>query len=369
MSKGKVRHMFPGGNTSQGFFSYYDYILSQEEATRIISIKGGPGVGKSTFMKKIGNEMIDRGYDVEFMHCSSDNNSLDGVVIPAIKVALIDGTAPHVVDPKNPGAVDEIIHLGDFWNEEGMRENREAILKYNKEVGRTFARAYRYIKAAYPLYEDNSVITGWCIDSAKVNATGVKLVDELFKDTKIAAMEGKDRRLFASAITPNGLVNYLSTVLDTDKVYVLEGKPGTGTEKVLEKVKTAAVERGFNVESYYCALNPLRLEHLVIADLDVSLTTSCEYHDACVDAYATINLNEYIDESMQDEYQDILEANKSNFDSLLDMAVKTIAKAKALHDDMEAYYIPNMDFEAVQRCWESTMARIFQYAEESKLSF
>ncbi len=95
MSKGKIRHMFPGGNTSQGFFSYYDYILRQEEATRIICIKGGPGVGKSTFMKKIGEEMQDRGYEVEYMHCSSDNYSLDGVVIPTIKVALLDGTAPH----------------------------------------------------------------------------------------------------------------------------------------------------------------------------------------------------------------------------------------------------------------------------------
>jgi len=38
--------------------------------------------------------MVERGYDVEFMHCSSDNNSLDGVVIPSLKIALLDGTAP-----------------------------------------------------------------------------------------------------------------------------------------------------------------------------------------------------------------------------------------------------------------------------------
>lgn len=47
-------------------------------------------------------------------------------------------TAPHVVDPKNPGAVDEIIHLGDFWDEEKMRENKEAVLKSNARVGRLF---------------------------------------------------------------------------------------------------------------------------------------------------------------------------------------------------------------------------------------
>ena len=104
MSKGKIREMFPGGNTSQGFFSYYDYILRQEKAVKIFCIKGGPGVGKSTFMRKIGYEMLDMGYDVEFMHCSSDSNSLDGVVIPSINVALLDGTAPHVVDQESWGS-------------------------------------------------------------------------------------------------------------------------------------------------------------------------------------------------------------------------------------------------------------------------
>lgn len=27
MEKGRIRHMFPGGNTSEGFYSYYDYVL------------------------------------------------------------------------------------------------------------------------------------------------------------------------------------------------------------------------------------------------------------------------------------------------------------------------------------------------------
>jgi len=93
---GKLKKVFPGGNTSEGFYSFYDHIISPE-ATRIFIIKGGPGVGKSTFMRKIGEEMLSMGYNVEFHCCSSDNNSLDGVVIPEINVALIDGTAPHRV--------------------------------------------------------------------------------------------------------------------------------------------------------------------------------------------------------------------------------------------------------------------------------
>ena len=49
---GKIRKMFPGGNTANGFYSFFDYIIPQD-VNRIFCLKGGPGVGKSSFMKKI----------------------------------------------------------------------------------------------------------------------------------------------------------------------------------------------------------------------------------------------------------------------------------------------------------------------------
>jgi len=96
MAKGKLIKLFPGGNTPYGFYSFYDYII-EKDAARIFILKGGPGVGKSTFMHKIGEAMLEKGFDVEFHCCSSDNGSLDGICIPAIRVALIDGTAPQSV--------------------------------------------------------------------------------------------------------------------------------------------------------------------------------------------------------------------------------------------------------------------------------
>lgn len=364
MSKGRIRHLFPGGNTSQGFFTYYDNILSQEEATRIIIIKGGPGVGKSTFMKKIAQEMLDRGYDAEFLHCSSDNNSLDGVMFPAFKVAFIDGTAPHVVDPKNPGAVDEIIHLGDFWNEEGMRANREQILKTNKEVGKLFARAYRYIKAAESIYEDTAVINGWAVNTARMNEVTASWIEEMMGDLPVAGKVGRQRNLFASAITPDGYMNYLDSLLTVEKVYVVRGQQGTGTEVLLKKIREAAVERGLFVESFYCALHPHKVEHILIPELDVAVTTSNEYHHADVKPYKEVDLDVYLDRKVIAEYVDVLQYNYEQFNALMKRAVGTIRKAKELHDLMETYYIPNMDFEAVQSCWECTLARVLEYAGE-----
>ena len=52
--------------------------------------------------------MVAHGYDVEFHHCSGDPDSIDAVFIPELKVAFVDGTAHYVIDPKFPGAFDEI---------------------------------------------------------------------------------------------------------------------------------------------------------------------------------------------------------------------------------------------------------------------
>ncbi|HHW49673.1 MAG TPA: ATPase [Clostridiaceae bacterium] len=358
MSKAQVRHMFAGGNTSLGFFSYYDYILPQEEAARIFILKGGPGVGKSTFMRRIAGEMLTMGYDVEFMHCSSDPDSYDGVVIPEIKVAFMDGTAPHMVDPRNPGAVDEIINLGDYWNEEKIKQHKEAIMESNLEIKRIFQRAYRYIKAAALVHEDTAEINKLAVDTGRINVIADTMLKEIFDGTEISGTGGRQRRLFASAITPDGIKNYIDSILNMEKVYRIIGEQGTGAEKILEKIKNSAVERGFYVESYYCALYPLKLEHLVIPALSVAVTTTNSYHRANVDTYKEYDLNEYVEKSIIARFENELVNNGKKFEELIGMAVNTLEKAKAMHKQIESYYIPNMDFEAVQRRLESTLAMI-----------
>ena len=94
MGAGHTRKVFPGANTSRGFWSFFEYLIP-EDAERIFVIKGGPGVGKSTFMRKIGEEIVNMGYDVEYHCCAADPGSLDGVVIPAFNIGLLDGTAPQ----------------------------------------------------------------------------------------------------------------------------------------------------------------------------------------------------------------------------------------------------------------------------------
>ncbi|NLY18748.1 MAG: ATPase [Clostridiaceae bacterium] len=356
----RARHMFPGGNTCKGFFSYYDYIMPQENAVRIIILKGGPGVGKSSFMRHIAEHMLSMGFDVEFMHCSSDPDSLDGVVIPEKKTALMDGTAPHVVDPKNPGAVDEIINLGDFWNKKGFSQTKDKILFTNNEIKKTFKRAYKYIQAAYSIYEDNMTIYNSFMDHGKANLLISGIIDKIFGNIGVSDSEGKKRHLFASAITPKGMVNYLPSLITTKEVYIVKGKPGTGTERLLERVRLAASERGFYTESFYCGLNPYKLEHLIIPDMDISFTTSNTYHQSDVDSTEIIDFDLYLNKNILFRYTDIINFNDNEIENLLNMAVQTINRAKIYHDELESYYIPNMNFSEVTKCRDETLARLLQ---------
>ncbi len=362
MAKGKIRHMFAGGNTSKGFISFFNHIIDGENARKLFILKGGPGVGKSTFMRKIAAELLERGHDAEFMHCSSDNSSLDGIAVPSIGIAMLDGTAPHVVDPRYPGVTDEIINLGDFWNEEGIAKHRQEIIEINNEIKRIFTTAYRYLKAARHLYEDSAEINDRFMDKSKVITFAKEIIDDIWPGVPFTNKAGRQRCLFASAITPDGLKDFLDDILITDNVYILKGFPGAGTEKLLERIKAAACERGFDTESYYCAFNPDKLEHLVIPDIKTSFTTANRYHstDAC--PIKKINFADFLDEKVN-AYESKLAYNQSIIDCLINKAVETIHRAKMLHDKLETFYIPNMDFEAIQNKRHEVMSRIEKYMQ------
>lgn len=88
-------HFFLGANSGQGFQNLFPRFCAPENHHDLIVLKGGPGAGKSTLMRTVGRAMEERGEQVEYLYCSGDPQSLDGVHIPRIRTAIVDGTAPH----------------------------------------------------------------------------------------------------------------------------------------------------------------------------------------------------------------------------------------------------------------------------------
>jgi GTPase SAR1 family protein len=359
MSKTVAKKMFPGAVTSKGFFSYYNYIIAPD-ALHIFVIKGGPGVGKSTFMKKIAENILRIGYDVEYHCCSSDNNSIDGLVIPALGVALLDGTAPHIVDPKNPGAVDEIINLGDYWNETIIQKAKPEIIRCNYQVGRYFQAAY------YALMEAQLAMDEWEFYVKEhqnwhaINQMTLSVENDLFGSSK--SSQGKERHLFAWAHTPQGKTQYIDTLVqDISTLYLLKGQPGTGKSTFLNRIAERAITYGLNVEYFHNTLDPTKLDLIIMPDLHKAMcvvSEPYEYTPQINCKQITLDFDQSVNMAGLANFSSDIEDCRERVNKNMQRATKNSSRAKATHDLMETYYVAAMDFPAIEGKRQEIESRI-----------
>ena len=148
---------FLGGNTAEGFASFYDGFCPARSGRFLWVIKGGPGCGKSTFMKAIAAAAEDEGLLVERVWCSGDPQSLDGVVVPAWGVGYMDGTAPHVMDVAYPAAAGAYLDLGQFYDIAAVRPMLSQIVALNS----AYKSRYRAAYAALQVYAAEVTPQDW----------------------------------------------------------------------------------------------------------------------------------------------------------------------------------------------------------------
>lgn len=104
-------------------------------------IKGLPGSGKSSFMKKFGEAAKQQGLDIRFIWCGLDANSVDGIVVPELQLCMVDATSPHIYDPEREG--DEIVDFLPHINQELLDE--EKIIEVRKRYASEMEIAQDYI--------------------------------------------------------------------------------------------------------------------------------------------------------------------------------------------------------------------------------
>ena len=131
---------FLGANSGEGFYSLYDS-FARNDGDLLYLIKGGPGCGKSGFMRKITEKAQGLGYEVEEILCSGDPDSLDAVYIPEIKTAFCDATAPHAAEPRLFAVDSYYVNLGQFCS---LSENSK-IAEYSKKYKQMYKSAYSYL--------------------------------------------------------------------------------------------------------------------------------------------------------------------------------------------------------------------------------
>jgi len=284
---------------------------------------------------------------------------------------MVDTTL-HIVDPKNPGAVDEIINLGEYWDEKRLVAGKEHILTINRKIEKRFSIAYSHLAAAKAILDEIEGFVAESLDSIRVYQLLRQLTTEIFGSSAVDQEKPapRHRHLFASAISPNGIVHYIESLLqDIQKLYVFQGLPGSGGTTLLKGLADAAHLRGLETEVYHCALEPHRIDLLLIPSLKTGAlkrVDEIKFQPNAVPGLRTkvYDLNKFLNQSVLESYQDEINDARECFQKAFNNAISHISAAKRLHDRLESYYIPAMDFLAVEQKRKKVLARILNYLEQ-----
>lgn len=339
------RSYFLGCSTPDGFSTHItDDISSGEFFTYIL--KGGPGTGKSTLMRKIADALDEK----ELYYCSSDPDSLDAVISREKGVIVVDGTSPHVVEPTYPGVRQRIVDLGQFWDKDKLSSEKELIVSLTDDNKRLHSRARRYLKAATGLYADILSVGEAALDRRKLDAYCERLASKLLP--KQTGKHGKLLRRRISAITPKGLVTQ-EEAFSGCKLYYIDDSCIAVTDRLLKALSVIGISRGYNV---IVSTNPMLpdscYDHIVFCELGIAFSSKQ------INGAQKINALRFYDREVLKNKRKRLQFAAAAGAELIKETTNVLAKAKAVHDELESHYIAAMDFDALGEYADSLVEEI-----------
>jgi len=335
---------FYGAATPKGFRSLFPEIYDTD--WRVYILKGGPGTGKSTLMKQIADKRS--GEQIVYAPCASDPVSVDAVIFPDSRQCIIDGTAPHILEPEYPGVCEQLVDLGSCWTGEKLRKNKAQILELFSQYKSEHARAGRYINAIGTLLCDNHKLALSAADVAKTGCYAASLARHEFPKKKIN--DGSETKCFLSAVTPDGHIVLEETVHTLcDTVIAVEDDYGAVGKIILGVLRGSALDSGLDIITCLCPLSQTeKIEHLIIPSLSLAFCTSNSFH-RIKNASRRIHARRFTDLKKLSENKQKITFNKKTVRELMKCASSCMRNAKKIHDSLEECYKNAMDFKKVDK--------------------
>ena len=350
---------FFGANNAGGYCSLYSDAYDSYKGGNHIILKGGPGTGKSTIMKKVAEKLEKRGYYVERGYCSADPNSLDIVLAPEIGFSILDGTSPHVLDPVLPGVSDHIVDLCVAWDRDYLKSHATEIKEFTAENKRLHKKTADFLAVASQIDAQGIILGSDHIDKEKLQRYIVRLCHRLIPE-RDAEDRGREYKRFLSAVTPEGIVvQHDSVVALAESIVTIEDEVGLVSPYRAESVGEYALSRGYDIYKCYCPLFPrMKVEHIIIPKLKIALFTENSYHSSIDDCGKKVHAFRFLDKNGIETVREKLLFGKKAKKELIDEAVRKMSLALDVHNRLEEYYIKATDFERIDTITKSILSKI-----------
>ncbi len=336
---------FLGSTSHSGFYSYYREFLDSHDIHKQYYIKSSPGSGKSSFMRRVAKGLDG---EMQYVRCSSDPKSLDGVVFKNYNTAIVDATAPHVMEPLYHNAVGEYLHLGEFVDSTHLIAKLDEI-KVCTGIGKSaYLRAYKCLSAARSVQEE--------ISSLALETDGLQGVSKRVKGIirrELTKPENKERKqliqkCFLSSHTFDGELCLWGTVTELcEKVYVIEDS-FFFSPAFMSAIYLACLQNNLDMLACYSPIDPEgRIEHILIPELSLAFVTSRPGCVCPLTPYRRVRLDIYVGNEWLDTQRGRLRFLRKMERALMEEAFQNLEDAKKAHDELEKLYNPHVNFESV----------------------
>ena len=331
---------FAASNSANGFRSYYAECFDVARVGRLYAVKGGPGTGKSRFLRDVATYAARFGWQAEMIYCSSDPDSLDGVILTRGKegIALLDATAPHVYEPSRPGIREEIVNLGAFWDGKRLREQASAVEALNAEKKEAYRMAYRYLAG----YGEMTANRDALVESYLRREEMERYAEKLTRD--YPAGDG-----FAPQIALIRSFGMLGEVcLDTyfaeaKRLFLIEDCRGSG-RFFTEALYRVAQNKSLPIRVSRDPLLPDRIDGLLFPTVGeafvIAPAGSCPY------SFRKLSMRRFVETDRMHGIRGMLNRAERARRAMLDGAAECLEQVRQVHFRVEELYKGAMDFAA-----------------------
>lgn len=334
-----LKHCFLGANTPEGFRSEYRTLQTDPRIRRLRILKGGPGCGKSTLMRKVAEAGERLGLRALRVACSSDPDSLDAVVLPEIGLAVADGTAPHVLEPEVCGCDANYVNLGACYRRTPQPADAAAIAAEKAANRSCYGPAYACLAGCGAVQRAIACLT------APVEAAATKEALRQLEEERLPQgdEDGSALRCYLSGVTPKGLMQW-ETGCGT--VWAIRDSFRLGAP-LLRRLAAAYRKAGYRTVLAMDPFAPDQPSGLLIPTLDRAYLREDPILRTEQRAMKVLNLDAAAEAGLPAAQRERIEALNALRQQLAEEAVGWLARAKAHHDALEQLCRPLVDFGAV----------------------
>lgn len=328
---------FASANSTRGFVNYFPDVFGG--CRRLYVVLGGPGTGKSRFLRDVAT----RAREAEFYYCSSDADSLDGVLIDGW-VGLIDGTAPHIWNFSSVGAFEQVVNLGEFWNPRLLSANRTEIDALSNEKSTCYREAYAFLSAIGAAERGIQERLEDALDGDKLRRAASRLLRGVSGATKEKREIG-----LCSALGMKGEAHF-DTYEGVKCPFALSDSMGAAWV-LLAEIDRLCRARGISTRVAPSPLFPDRLEAVELTCAGISFFIG--------EGENAVSIKKFFRADKMRDMRQVLRATRATQARLKDLALEALSRAAKAHFALEDIYSAAMDFEAKEQFTAEFCKKLF----------